>query len=67
VKKNADIILCCAGVYLVATSVAAVLGRMLGVRWFYDFGDGIGMAYATALNLAVAGFALVVAGLKLKE
>ena len=51
-----------AGVYFMATSACASFGRYYGIRWLYDWGDGIGMAYSTALNFFLLGVVLYVLG-----
>lgn len=66
-RNHADIWIAMTGLYLVLTSVCVVVGRMAGVRWLYDWGDSVGMAYTTAVNFAVVGVALWVIGMRFKK
>jgi len=56
------IILTTSGVYFMASSASAGLGRALGIVWMYDWGDGIGMAYSTAANFFLLGLVLTLLG-----
>ena len=60
------IILITAGVYFTASSASAVIGRLAGIRWMYDWGDGVGMAYTTAMDFFLLGVVLLLLG-KLEE
>lgn len=62
-----DIFLTMAGVYLVVTSLAVVVGRLNGWRWAYDWGDGVGMAYTTAVNFFAVGVAFLFVARKRKK
>lgn len=60
--NNHRVILIPAGVYFMVSSTFALLGRHYGVRWMYDWGDGIGMAYTSALNFFLLGVVLYLLG-----